>query len=217
MKPDKLFQSLKKEFDLALEATENRKYLIEREISSLEKFIYEERRSEGALKYHVYNFKSVFDPYAIGSIFYKVVRDIFDQLQLLKNPEDFVNDNGYHEETVKYTKELFSYYQYLNSIVNTKSIASTKITKLSHKQKLLALHYLGLELKDLENSKVAKVFSAVLDLSEDNTRQYLSYVSAGKNSVRTKNNLQVLHQLFDKAGLNDISDKIEKDLEKIEK
>jgi hypothetical protein len=117
-------------------------------------------------------------------------------------------------QTVKQAKEFFEYYKWLNEL----QAAPKKVEKkpaLTHKQKLLALHYLGLDTSKYENSKTAKILSEILELSEDNTRQYLSYLSAGKNDVRTKSNLEKVLQLFDKQGLTDISNKLKTDIEKM--
>jgi len=92
---------------------------------------------------------------------------------------------------------------------------TTSKSSLSHKQKLLALHYLGLNTTKYENTKIAKILAEVLELSEDNTRIFLSYLSAGKNEVRTKANLEKVNQLFEKQGLSEISETIINDIKKL--
>ena len=86
---------------------------------------------------------------------------------------------------------------------------------LTHKQKMLALHYLGLDLSQYDNTKSAKILSLILDLDEGNTRKYLSYVAAGKNEVRTKSNFKKLNEVFKHQGLDDIAFTIKNDLDKI--
>lgn len=120
----------------------------------------------------------------------------------------------FSSNTVKQAFELFEYYKWLNKLLSEPQKQQKK-SSLSHKQKLLALHYLGLDTSKFENSKTAKILSEILELSEDNTRQYLSYITAGKNEVRTKANLEKVNQLFENQGLSDISLNIKKDLEKL--
>ncbi|MBA4275307.1 hypothetical protein [Flavobacterium sp.] len=118
------------------------------------------------------------------------------------------------EETTIQSYEFSEYYKWLNELLLVPQKAQKK-SVLSHKQKLLALHYLGLDTSKYDNTKIAKILSEILDLSEDNTRQYLSYVTAGKNDVRTKNNLEKVNQLFENQGITDVSNAIKKDLEKL--
>jgi hypothetical protein len=122
--------------------------------------------------------------------------------------------NQFKEDTVKQGYVFFEYYKWLNSLL-TEPKKEVKKSSLTHKQKLLALHYLGLDTSKFENSKTAKILSEILELSEDNTRQYLSYITAGKNEVRTKANLEKVNQLFENQGFSDISFTIKRDLEKL--
>lgn len=216
METDNLFKKLKDDFEKVLDSSNNRSYLIQREISALEKFIFDEPRGEGTLKIHVFRNPSVFDPLEIGGFYRPLVQKIFEQF--LFNGTDSIDllNGSYDEDTLAHTRELFRYHQYLNALLTEKAAKpQRKKPALSHKQKLLTLHYLGLDLSDLDNSKAAKILAAVLELSEDNTRQYLSYISAGKNNVRTQKNLQVVQKLFENHELPDISKKIEKDMEKV--
>jgi hypothetical protein len=118
------------------------------------------------------------------------------------------------EKTTKQAYEFSEYYKWLNEL-NTSPQKTQKKSSLSHKQKLLALHYLGLDTSKYDNTKIAKILSEILELSEDNTRQYLSYLSAGKNDVRTKTNLEKVKQLFENQEITSISNTIKKDLEKL--
>ncbi|WP_405247712.1 hypothetical protein [Cellulophaga sp. Asnod2-G02] len=124
--------------------------------------------------------------------------------------EDEVSKN-----VVEQARQFCKYYNWLKQLKATPNTATKKSNRLSHKQKMLALHYLGLNLNLGDNKKLAVVLSEILDLNEDNTRQYLSYVSNGKNDVRTKANLTKVNQLFKNQDFNDISKTIETDLEKL--
>lgn len=110
-------------------------------------------------------------------------------------------------------KEFSKYYLWLKNLKPSDKVQ--KQSSLSHKQKMLALHYLGLDLSKYDNTKSAKILSLILDLDEGNTRKYLSYVSAGKNDVRTKTNLSKLNEVFKHQGLDDIAFTIKNDLDKI--
>jgi len=111
--------------------------------------------------------------------------------------------------------EFVKYYDFLNDlIIERSSKTQQKKSGLSHKQKMLALHYLGLDLSKFENTNSAKILSQILDLDYDNTRKYLSYLATGKNEVRTKKNLETLVNIFDVQGFENITNTIKKDIEK---
>ncbi len=135
----------------------------------------------------------------------------YGKYQLEKSHTDTNETYQIKEHITKQAFEFSEYYKWLNSLLNAPQKATTK-NSLSHKQKLLALHYLGLNTAKFENTKIAKVLAEVLELSEDNTRIFLSYLSAGKNEVRTKANLEKVNQLFEKQGISEISDVIKKDI-----
>lgn len=86
---------------------------------------------------------------------------------------------------------------------------------LSLNQRLLALHYLGLDLSKYENTNSAEILSQILGFGTENIRKSLSYLSAGRNKVRTKGNFEALIKLFGSQGFDDVSDKIKKDSEKL--
>lgn len=212
-------EKLKEDFQKSLEETANKNYLIEREISSIQKFVYEEPRIAGALKLPVYDFKSIFSPFELSSATHYPFTEAFDHF-ILDKKSKFEEENQiqeYQKITVKEAEQFSEYYKYLDGLLKDRNrFSNKKKTGLSHKQKLLALHYLGLDTSKFDNTAVAKILSEVLELSEDNTRQYLSYISAGKNNiVRTKANLEKLDKLFENQGLTDISLKIRSDIEKI--
>jgi len=111
--------------------------------------------------------------------------------------------------------EFAKYTLWLKRDMKNDGLNKKKKTPLSHKQKMLALHYLGLDLSKYDNTKSAKILSQILDLSEENTRKYISYLSAGKNNVRTKSNLEKLSQLFEQQNFIDVSNQINSDIKKM--
>lgn len=210
------FEKLKNNFDKAIQKVHNQKFLVERELKSLEKFVFEEPNADG-LGFAIYNFRSIFQPYELHSPGLYPFKEAFEALLLNEDLKDIeIGIKDYQRIGLEEAKELFRYYQYVQdcSIENKKPGSKESF---SHKQKLLALHYLGLDLKGIENSKAAVILSKILGLNEENTRQYLSYVSAGKNQVRTIKNLEKVKELFEKEGIETITDKIKADLTKIDK
>ena len=117
------------------------------------------------------------------------------------------------------SRQAFEFSKYINWLreLNKEYTAKPQQKKsgLSHKQKMLALHYLGLDLSQFENTGSAKILSQILDLDYDNTRKYLSYVALGRNEVRTKDNFKALIKLFDVQGFEDISKAIEEEIQKL--
>ena len=207
------YDKLKSNFELALQKTGNKKFLAEREINAIQKFAYEELSIEGALRMPVYHFRSVFEPTEIGSATHYPFKEVFDEMMCGSTRDLSIH---YPERVINEAEQLFKYYEYLeNFLVQEKKNIGRKSKGLSHKQKLLGLYYLGLDINNFDNSKLAKVLSDILDLSEDNTRQYLSYLSGGKNKVRTKSNLQKIEELFRNQDLKEIASEIKNDIDQL--
>jgi hypothetical protein len=112
-------------------------------------------------------------------------------------------------------QEFAKYVLWLKNCENLKAIKSNKQNEIPHKQKMLVLYYLGLETNKYDKVNLGKLLSSVLELSYDNTRKYLSYVSNGKNEVRTIKNLSAVKNLFETYGLTEISNQIQKDIDTI--
>lgn len=195
-------------FEKRLLEVNNKEFLIENEINIIESYVNKpisvnERNSTN----------SVFDLSNLGSS--KIISEVFNEYMLngsIKNIE--VNNDPFKSNFVKTGLLFVKYYKWLKEI-NKHPINQPKKQKLTQKQKLLALHYLGVDFSKYDNSSLAKILSQILDLGEENIRKNLSYVSAGKNEVRTESNLEKVHQLYKNIGINDISNTIYKDLEKI--
>ncbi|WP_029034232.1 hypothetical protein [Salinimicrobium terrae] len=215
---------LKKAFHSALEEATDKQYLIENELREINNFIsyvpIPKVQKRLYVKYHsVQKGTEIFDlniPQAQRKDFTEAFNSILrtGEFQIEKS---FHEPNEAFEIRLNIKKQAFEfaeYYRWLNELKSSPQKASKK-NVLTHKQKLLALHYLGLDTSKFDNSAVAKILSEILELSEDNTRQYLSYISAGRNNVRTKTNLEKVNQLFEEQGLTDISKKIKSDIEKI--
>lgn len=199
------------EFVKALDLESNKEYLIKRELSGVEKFVYETPKRVNHFV-RDYGFESVFEPRSIRKPYESEFKISFGlYIQSLDNFSSKNHNSLPHLEA----KELAEYYIFLKTSLEriTKPTKKNKDT-LTLKQKILALYYLGLELNEYENKSLSKVLSQILEVGEENTRKYLSYVSAGKNEVRTKQNLQKVYQLFESIGITEISNKIKSDIEK---
>lgn len=215
---------LQNNFNSALNNATSKKFLIDNELKEIDIFLnydplekYNNRglkkfvskpTSNRVFKIEIQNYQRTFFTNAFNNF---LINGEFENKRHETTSEDQFKNNQF---VVKQAYEFSKYYDWLNSLKET-TVKSIKKSTLTHKQKLLALHYLGLDTSKFDNSKVAKILSEILELSEDNTRQYLSYVSAGKNNVRTKSNLEAVSKLYDNQGLTYISNTIKKDLEKL--
>ena len=213
-------QELQNDFNLSIEKSIGKKYDINIEINEILDYIKDIPNYSLSRKAVNVNHSNRVFKIKISDLLQKLFSEAFNSYMRIGNYElkrfHADTDEMYKikESTVSQALEFSEYYKWLNSLLNTAAKAPTKNT-LSHKQKLLALHYLGLNTAKYENTKIAKVLAEVLELSEDNTRIFLSYLSAGKNEVRTKTNLEKVNQLFEKQGISEISDVIKKDIEKL--
>ncbi|WMI66719.1 hypothetical protein RBH94_06030 [Aestuariibaculum sp. YM273] len=214
-------------FKSSLETIKNKEYLIDNEINQIQLFTSSEGSSSIPWNPGDLNFNnetnSVFDLMEMGGRSY--FNSVFNEYLMHGEVQPIYEENEEgemiptDEDFLRHDREnaiLFAdYYQWLKELKNGKNKShKPKLSPLTHKQKILALHYLGLDLNKYDNVKTAKILSQILGVGEENTRKYLSYVSAGKNSVRTKQNLDKIHQLFENVGVTEISNKIKSDLEK---
>ena len=202
-------------FQKELTKVKKQDYLILNEINQIEYFTTSKAQSSKLDKFGFGSNKtnSVFDLSYIGNK--NRFNQIFTEYLLNEECELSEGELGFpHLKKIhELAKQFSQYYTWLQELQLKKP--SSKKATLSHKQKMLVLHYLGLDLNKYDNTNTAKVLSQLLELSEDNTRKYMSYLSAGKNDVRTKNNLQIVSLLFENNGLTEISATIKKDLETI--
>ena len=216
---------LQNNFNSALKNATSKKFLIETELREIERYLEYDPREKYAKRRGISKYIAPPKTYEIFKLripnyqrgIFNIAFNSFMRNGEFETPrhenktdEQFKDD----ELVVKQAYEFSKYYTWLISLKETPE-KSIKKSSLTHKQKLLALYYFGLDTSKYDNSKTAKILSQILDLSEDNTRQYLSYLTAGKNNVRTKSNLEKVSQLFEEQELNDISTSIKKDIEKL--
>ncbi|MCB0486282.1 MAG: hypothetical protein KDC47_08805 [Flavobacteriaceae bacterium] len=237
----KSFSELKHDFELILKDKLRRKFYIQKEIDRVETFIQTKwytgyrtngfkrrllpignlntKRGEFGIKteLNIDIFFSAFESY-LNEREYEISHNINDYYSEYDDDDKEEKANEKYKiclNTLKQAKEFALYYIWLEELLKSDltSISKPKTSDLTHKQKLLALNYLGLDLSKYDNTNSAKVLSKILELDYDNTRKYLSYISSGKNVVRTKSNLETVKKLFETSNLTDISSLIETDLE----
>ena len=211
-------REFQKEFNSALEISIDKNYLIENELREINNFLNfssaPNKKRKGLFKTPKANQTSVFKlviPNMLGSQFIDAYHSFLKigDFEPPKFHQDTEESFKVKKEISKQAFEFSEYYKWLIVLQTTPQKVHKK-SSLTHKQKLLALHYLGLDTSKYDNTKIAKILSEILELSEDNTRQYLSYLTARKNDVRTKNNLEKVSQLFENQGLDNISNTIKK-------
>lgn len=93
-----------------------------------------------------------------------------------------------------------------------------KESKLTLNQKVLALHYLGLDLKKYDRTKSSNILSQIIGENESNIRKSLNYINSATKEEKIKNeqNLKKLIELFENEQFDTIKNKIKGDLEKVE-
>ena len=113
--------------------------------------------------------------------------------------------------------EFAVYYLWLRE--KLKNLTETKTTKKSDfnlSQKILALHYLGLDLTMYDKTKSSKILSEIFTQSYSNTKEHLTNLNSAKNEgiIKTYDNLNFLLKLFNNKQFKNIQDKIKEDLKK---
>lgn len=203
-------------FKNRLDQVANKGYLIQNEITQIEITVnsdesWQEHDQEPWLEKEkpcVFHLKQVGTLLFFNSVFHHY---------LIHNESDTILGKGMREDesimaTVEEAVQFADYYTWLKSLNNGQSTPKAK-SALSHKEKMLALHYLGLDLSKFDNTKSGNVLGEILGMDKENTRKYLSYVAAGKNEVRTKKNMQTVLKLFESQHLTEISERIKADIE----
>lgn len=212
------------QFQIELEKIKEDKklYLIDNEINSINYFVqnYSTLKTSKSFKNHLpnlsFNYPNNNSIFKIDSKYFFIfdLPKIFNNYILygLINYEDYKAD----KKQIDYVIDLAKYHEWLIELKqNLTSKPQQKKASLTLKQKLLCLYYLDLDLNMADNKCIAKILSQILDCGEENTRKYLSYICNGKNDVRTQKNLIKVNQIFNNAGLDSISDKIKKDIDKL--
>lgn len=207
-----------------LDNTLNKEYLIENEIEQIKLFVSSKGKPidvEDPLLFEK-------DTHSVFNLSWIMGRELFNIVYhnylLYGEFESAINEEainaGILEDEEVYEACLFAdYYQWLKSLKLDSLQIQPKKSDFTHKQKVLALYYLGLDINnpDVTNSALAKALGKILGLDEGNTRKYLTYVSGGENEVRTEKNLKAVQKLFLDSNLDTYANVIEKELNSIKK
>lgn len=225
----KALPQLKQDFNTALEETSEKIYLIENELREVNNFVnYTPIPVSGKRGFGMFQ-KLHPAPQSTGIFDLNINQyqraDFTKAFNAFAKTGENKIEKNYHEPEEAFklrtnvseqAKEFYNYYLWLISLKESPKRIPKK-SSIDHKEKLLALHYLGLDLSKFDNKKSAKILSEILGHSEENTRKYLSYLTAGKNNVRTEKTLKNTFNLFKNSGLEEISNLIKQDLDKITK
>lgn len=218
------FSDLKCKFEKALESSPHRDFLLHTETTELLEFInYIPNYRSFKKKTHtpfIKTGKSVFEINAsdLNRKFISAGFQGYSETGGFRLGRSSSDTNEMHQiklNCVQQGAELFKYYNWLNKVFSTPPKKS-KSKQLTLNQKILALDYLGVDLSNQDKTKTAKILSAILGMDEQNIRECLTYINVGrKNDIRSKNNLQVLHELFQNQSSVDISAKLLIDIESL--
>lgn len=142
--------------------------------------------------------------------------NVYGKFELVDNKAKSQGMINLDDKVIEQASEFAKYFKWLKELDFKPNSAQDKST-LTISQKLLALHYLGLDLGKIENKKQsAKVLQQILNEDGDeNIRKKLSNIYAGKNKIFTKNNLEITAKVFQDSNLTDIYLKIKEALNKI--
>ncbi|WP_157718045.1 hypothetical protein [Gramella sp. MAR_2010_147] len=218
---------LKKSFNSKTEHSTEKQFIIENELREINNFINNlpivKVQNKYYTKYHPDTKGTEIFELDIPQVQRRFFAEAFNSILITgefnieKNYYEPIQAFEIKQDIIKQASEFVEYYKWLNELKNTPQ-KNLKKSSLDHKEKLLALHYLGLDLSKFDNKKTAKIISEIIGHSEENTRRYLSYLSANrKNDVRTPKTLKKTLNLFESQGFDEISNTIKSDLEKISK
>jgi len=116
------------------------------------------------------------------------------------------------EELEKEVDSLIKDYKKINNLKIGENPENEKKNKLSHKQQILVLFYLGFfdlpKIKELSNQKKAKIISAIINKDEKNTSDYIRYYNGKKTlnkfNCKTPANISVVNQILKEISLPEI-------------
>lgn len=115
-------------------------------------------------------------------------------------------------------KEFYNYYRWLNELKTnpkTSDNSSTKLGGLTNRQKVLALHYLGLQFKDQDYSQTARLLEPILNIQWGDSRKYVRILHHQDEKMMNRENLKAVLHLFEKENFTDQAKKIRVDLENL--
>jgi hypothetical protein len=216
---------LQNKFNTATENSLNRHTLITFEIREIEEHINTTPANTRAFRKMTYtstvnDSKKIFD---FSGIY--IDRKIFNEsfYQYLNNGtpitiERLYNDNdeiyNHKQNSADQAIEFFKYYEWLKIQLLTPQKVEKKNT-LNHKEKMLALYYLGLDMRKFGNNvQSASILSKIIGFDESNTKRFLTYFDGKECEVKKEPNMTKMLELFEHQDFKEIHNAIKKDLEK---
>lgn len=123
------------------------------------------------------------------------------------------NENSEKQLVILQACEFVKHYNWLIVLKSDDKNIKSKKSSLTHSQKILALYYLGIDMRSFQNNvQSAKILSSILDLDESNTKDYLTYFEGKKSKVKNKKNINKIADIFEHQDFKTVLDKIKKDL-----
>lgn len=114
--------------------------------------------------------------------------------------------------------ELAKYTIWLKELKSTNTLKpQKKKDTLSQKQKLLALHYLGLDFRNHDYIKSAKVLQEIYGHHFEDSRKLMPMLYDTNNTLKTSDNLRSVLNIFKSIGFTDAVEDIQKDLDNCKK
>ena len=217
---------LKSNFEIVLDETTNKNLLIDLEISEIHNYVNnipQVRIFQKPVKPQFVNKSPKVFRLKVEDLNRSVFNDAFNKymLQGKYTPSKLETDSDLmfqiKEQTAKQAIEFCKYFEWLNELKSKPAKKSNQEIHFNHQEKMLALVYLGMDTKKLDNTKAGKILSAILGLGYQNTRENLGslYVDAINNPVRNKKHFENLLKSFEKVGLKDIAEQIKSDTQNL--
>lgn len=218
------FEDLKENFNRVLEQKNNKEYFLETELDKVKdlaslKASHMKQSGFFTLPHIQSSFKKYFN---IQS--YLEPKIFFEAFDSFMNEEEFNIERGYNEldevfekkqNTIKQAKEFAKYYNWLKTFQvkkNTKDKDSLSIA-----EKIIVLHFLKFDIKNIDNKTKASEILRLLfgEEGSQNISKKLSNIYAGKHKVFSEKNLKSIYQLFESKGFIEESNNIQKEIKKL--
>lgn len=216
-------QELQNDFNLAIEKSLNQRLTFETEIKEVLEFVNtipiqrvfkKPIRPEFETVRNSRIFKApICDRRLLSEAFYLIHET--GTYDLNRNFNDTDLTYQFKEDTVKQAYVFFEYYKWLNKLVTTPQKKEKKSEELNHKERMLALYYLGLDMRKFGNNlQSAKILSKIIGFDESNTKKFLTYFDGKECEVKKEPNITKMLELFEHQDFKDIHNAVKKDLEK---
>lgn len=208
------FDQFRDKFEKAILPIKNKDSFIDNEIREIESYLYSQEIGGDPRKFNFSaqrNTRKVFEIEMHKNYLY-LLTEAFQGFDIDGDYNNKQSDEN-SKTIIEQAKQFCEYYHWLKELKNTPS-TSKKKPELYLNQKLLALHYLGVDLRDIEDTKSAKMLSYILGSDYENTRKALPqiYFNSPNNKVRTKDNLKKMLWLFDNEQFKKIKQTITSDI-----